>query len=252
MGITGRSTTGSCRQADPQPGQTDPRHRRWNGRPRASSPRSAWAPAGRVITNRLLAGHAGRSARRNGEAARPVPNVEYRVLDAERMDLDDDSCGRRGLPLRVHADGRPGRRRWPRRRRVLRDGGTLAFAVWQTPRSQPLGGRPRDDTRPAGPTCLRPSRERLGIFALESPTESASLAHRGRASISPSWRRSRSTSSYPDVPRPAGRARPPRRARLRGVVHALPDGGAAGDACGDHGERRPLPRRRRFLHRSRG
>ena len=71
------------------------------------------------------------AARRNG-AARGLENVEYRVLDAESMDLADDSVD--GVVSRwsymLMAD--PGKA-LSETNRVLRDGGTLAFAVWQTP-----------------------------------------------------------------------------------------------------------------------
>jgi SAM-dependent methyltransferase len=71
------------------------------------------------------------AAKRNGER-RGLSNVEYRVLDAERMDLDDDSVD--GVVCRwgymLMADPAAALRET---RRVLRDGGTLAFAVWQTP-----------------------------------------------------------------------------------------------------------------------
>lgn len=71
------------------------------------------------------------AARRNGER-QGLSNVEYRVLDAERMDLDDDSFD--GVLCRwgymLMADPAAA---LSETRRVLRDGGTLAFAVWQTP-----------------------------------------------------------------------------------------------------------------------
>ena len=79
------------------------------------------------------------AARRN--AARiGAPNVECRVLDAERIALDDDDGQRRALPLGLHADGRPGRRarrdapgappgRAPRLRGVLRPPGEPLAAL---------------------------------------------------------------------------------------------------------------------------
>ncbi len=71
------------------------------------------------------------AARRNG-AARGIDNVEFRVMDAEAMDLRDDSVD--GVvsrwsymlmadPVKALAETN----------RVLRDEGTLAFVVWQTP-----------------------------------------------------------------------------------------------------------------------
>ncbi len=80
------------------------------------------------------------AARRNGERIR-LSNVEYRVLDAERMDLDADSVdgvlSRWGYMLM--ADPAAALRET---RRVLRDGGTLAFAVWQTPDRNPWAALP--------------------------------------------------------------------------------------------------------------
>jgi SAM-dependent methyltransferase len=80
------------------------------------------------------------AARRNGER-RGLSNVEYRALDAERMDLDDNSVD--GVLCRwgymLMADPAAALRET---RRVLRDGGTLAFAVWQTPDRNPWAAIP--------------------------------------------------------------------------------------------------------------
>lgn len=71
------------------------------------------------------------AARRNGEQ-QGVSNVEFQVLDAERMDFDDDSFD--GVVCRwgymLMADPAAA---LSETRRVLRDGGTLGFAVWQGP-----------------------------------------------------------------------------------------------------------------------
>jgi SAM-dependent methyltransferase len=80
------------------------------------------------------------AARRNGER-RGLSNVEYRVLDAERMGLDDNSVD--GVLCRwgymLMADPAAALRET---RRVLRDGGRLAFAVWQTPDRNPWAAIP--------------------------------------------------------------------------------------------------------------
>ncbi len=80
------------------------------------------------------------AARRNGEH-RGLQNVEYRVLDAERMDLEDGSVD--GVLCRwgymLMADPAAALRET---RRVLRDGGTLAFAVWQGPDRNPWAAIP--------------------------------------------------------------------------------------------------------------
>jgi SAM-dependent methyltransferase len=106
------------------------------------------------------------AARRNGQA-QGVGNVEHRVLDAERMDLDDDSVD--GVVCRwgymLIAD--PGAA-LKETRRVLRDGGPLAFAVWRTPDLNPWAALP-------GMTLVQrghmppPEPGAPGIFALGDP-----------------------------------------------------------------------------------
>ena len=80
------------------------------------------------------------AARRNGSRL-GLDNVEHRVLDAERMDLDDDSVdgvlSRWGYMLMADPAAA-----LKETRRVLRDGGTLAFAVWQTPDRNPWAALP--------------------------------------------------------------------------------------------------------------
>jgi SAM-dependent methyltransferase len=71
------------------------------------------------------------AARRNGERA-GVTNAEYRVLDAERMDLEDDSVDKVVSRWSYMLMADPGRA-LKETRRVLKDGGTNAFCVWQTP-----------------------------------------------------------------------------------------------------------------------
>jgi ubiquinone/menaquinone biosynthesis C-methylase UbiE len=79
-------------------------------------------------------------ARRQGEA-RGAQGFEYRVLDAERMDLEDDSVDavvcRWGYMLMADPAAALGETR-----RVLREGGPLAFAVWTTPDRNPWGTLP--------------------------------------------------------------------------------------------------------------
>src|SRR3954471_4824702 len=105
-------------------------------------------------------------ARRNGEG-RGLGNVEYRVMDAERMDLEDDSVD--GVVCRwgymLMAD--PGAA-LKETRRVLRDGGRLSFAVWRTPDRNPWAAVP-------GMTLVQrghmppPEQGAPGIFALGDP-----------------------------------------------------------------------------------
>jgi SAM-dependent methyltransferase len=79
-------------------------------------------------------------ARRQSKA-RKLTNVEHRVLDAESMDLDDDSVD--GVVCRwgymLMADPGAALRET---RRVLRGGGPLAFAVWMTPDRNPWSAVP--------------------------------------------------------------------------------------------------------------
>jgi ubiquinone/menaquinone biosynthesis C-methylase UbiE len=71
------------------------------------------------------------AARRNGEA-QGLDNVEHRVLDAENMDLEDDSfdrvVARWGYMLMADPAAA-----LAETRRVLRDDGRLSFAVWAGP-----------------------------------------------------------------------------------------------------------------------
>jgi ubiquinone/menaquinone biosynthesis C-methylase UbiE len=105
-------------------------------------------------------------ARRWGEA-RGLTNVEYRVLDAEGMDLPDDAVD--GVVCRwgymLMADPAAALRET---RRVLRRGGPLAFAVWRTPERNPWQAVPgmtlvqrghRPPPEPGAP----------GIFAMGEP-----------------------------------------------------------------------------------
>jgi SAM-dependent methyltransferase len=105
-------------------------------------------------------------AKRVGEA-RGVTNVEHRVLDAEQMDFEDDSFD--GVVCRygymLMADPAAA---LSQTRRVLRDGGTLAFAVWMTPDRNPWAAIP-------GMTLVErghmppPEPGAPGIFALGDP-----------------------------------------------------------------------------------
>jgi SAM-dependent methyltransferase len=105
-------------------------------------------------------------ARRQGQA-RGLSNLEYRVLDAERMELDDDSVD--GVVCRfaymLMADPAAALRET---RRVLRNGGPLAFAVWATPDRNPWAAIPRmtyvqrGHVPPPDPTAP-------GIFAMGMP-----------------------------------------------------------------------------------
>jgi ubiquinone/menaquinone biosynthesis C-methylase UbiE len=138
MDITGRVNAWLVEKADPQPGQI------------FLDIAAGTGDLGLAVAERVGAGgHVISSdfspnmvevARRNGEA-RGLTQVEYRVLDAEKMDLDDDSVD--GVVCRwgymLMADPAAALRET---RRVLRDGGPLAFAVWAPPDRNPWAAIP--------------------------------------------------------------------------------------------------------------
>jgi SAM-dependent methyltransferase len=106
-------------------------------------------------------------------AARGLKNVEYRVLDAERMELADASVD--GVACRfgymLMADPGAALRE---SHRVLRDGGTLTFAVWAPPDRNLWAALPAmtlvqrghmPPPEPGGP----------GIFALADPARIGEL-----------------------------------------------------------------------------
>jgi ubiquinone/menaquinone biosynthesis C-methylase UbiE len=100
-------------------------------------------------------------------------NVEHRVLDAERMDLEDDSAD--GVLCRwgymLMADPAAALRET---RRVLRDGGRLAMSVWGPAQSNPwasVAGRALLEHTGAPP----PDPTAPGIFALADRERTRSL-----------------------------------------------------------------------------
>jgi len=111
-------------------------------------------------------------ARRNGEG-RGLSNVEHRVMDAERMDLEEDSVD--GVACRwgymLMADPAAALKET---RRVLRDGGRLAFAVWAAADRNPWAAIP-------GMTLVQrghmppPEPGAPGIFALADPDRTREL-----------------------------------------------------------------------------
>jgi ubiquinone/menaquinone biosynthesis C-methylase UbiE len=106
-------------------------------------------------------------AARRIAASRGLDNVEFRVLDAERMDLDDDSVD--GAVCRwgymLMADPAAALRET---RRVLRDGGSLGFAVWAGPDRNPWAALPAM-TMVARGHLQPPEPGAPGIFAMADP-----------------------------------------------------------------------------------
>lgn len=164
IGLTGRVNEWIVERVDPQPGQTVLEL--------AAGPGDlGFRVAGRV-------GDAGRVmstdfapemvdiARRFGEA-RGLGNVEYSVLDAERMDLAEDSVDsvvcRWGYMLM--AEPAVALRET---RRVLRGGGPLAFAVWASPDRNPWAAVPAVTLVQRG-HMPPPQPGAPGIFAMGDP-----------------------------------------------------------------------------------
>ena len=105
-------------------------------------------------------------ARRVGEA-RGVSNVEHRVLDAERMDLDDDSFDAVVCRFGYMLMADPGAA-LAETRRVLRDGGPLGFAVWAQPDRNPWAAIPAMTLVERG-HFPPPEPGAPGMFALNEP-----------------------------------------------------------------------------------
>jgi ubiquinone/menaquinone biosynthesis C-methylase UbiE len=164
MDITGQVNDWLVQKADPQPGQTILEIAAGTG-DLGFHVAERVGQEGRVISTDF-APEMVDVARRFGEA-RGLTNVEYRVLDAESMDLDDDSVD--GAVCRwgymLMADPAAALRET---RRVLRDGCPLAFAVWRTPDRNPWAAVP-------GMTLVQrghmpaPEPGAPGIFALGEP-----------------------------------------------------------------------------------
>jgi ubiquinone/menaquinone biosynthesis C-methylase UbiE len=166
MGITGPVNEWIVDRADPQPGQTVLDIAAGTGDLGFLAAERVGSE-GRVISTDF-APEMVEAARRHGEA-RGLSNVEHRVLDAENMDLDDDSVDavvcRWGYMLMADPAAA-----LAETRRVLRDGGPLAFAVWRTPDRNPWAAL-------AGMTLVErghmpaPEPGMPGIFALGDPDE---------------------------------------------------------------------------------
>jgi SAM-dependent methyltransferase len=111
--------------------------------------------------------------RRAGELG--ISNAEFRTLDAEHMDIEDGSVD--GVLCRwgymLMADPAAA---LAETRRVLAEGGRLAFSVWGDPRRNPWASVPMqvllEHTGAAPPDPLAP-----GIFAMASEARTRDLLH---------------------------------------------------------------------------
>jgi ubiquinone/menaquinone biosynthesis C-methylase UbiE len=122
---------------------------------------------GRLISSDVSAGMV--DAAQRGAEARGLGNVEFRVMDAQAIELPDSSVdavlSRFGVmlapePARVVREAR----------RVLRDGGRLAYAVWGPPDQNPwltlfVGALLQTGNAPPGGDPIGPS----GVFSLAAP-----------------------------------------------------------------------------------
>ena len=106
------------------------------------------------------------AAKRVGEE-RGVSNVEYRVLDAENMDLEDDSVDRVVARWGYMLMAEPAAA-LAETRRVLRDGGRLAFAVWAPPQENQWAAIPGMALVERG-IVPPPEPGAPGIFAMAEP-----------------------------------------------------------------------------------
>jgi ubiquinone/menaquinone biosynthesis C-methylase UbiE len=163
-GVSGRVNEWIVEKADPQPGQIVLDVAAGPGDLGFRVARQV-GDGGRVISTDFAPEMAA-VARRLGDG-QGLTNVEYRVLDAERMDLDDDSVDavvcRWGYMLMADPAAA-----LSESRRVLRDGGPLAFAVWAPPDRNPWAALPamtlvqRGQMPPHEPAAP-------GIFAMADP-----------------------------------------------------------------------------------
>ncbi len=162
--VSGRVNEWIVAEADPQPGQTvlevaaGPGDLGFRVAARVGD-------GGRLLSTDFSPEMVAAAQRLGG--GRGLTNVDYKVLDAERMDLDDDSVDavvcRWGYMLMADPAAA-----LAETRRVLRDGGRLAFAVWASPERNPWAALPamtlvrRGHVPPPQPGAP-------GIFALADP-----------------------------------------------------------------------------------
>jgi SAM-dependent methyltransferase len=102
-----------------------------------------------------------------------LENAEHRVLDAERMDLDDSSVDgvlcRFGYMLMADPGAALGETR-----RVLREGGRLSFAVWAEPERNPWAAIPGKAMVELG-HLPAPEPGAPGIFSMADPSRIRAL-----------------------------------------------------------------------------
>jgi len=172
-------TTGPVSQAlvkrlDPQPGQTILDIAAGTGDTGFLAAESL-GDDGRLISTDFSSGMVEKARQVSSE--RGLTNVEHRVLDAEQMDLEDDSVdgavARFGYMLMADPAKALGETK-----RVLRDGGTLAFAVWATPERNLWAAIPAMELVSRG-HLTPPEPGTPGIFAMGEPDRIRELVAAG-------------------------------------------------------------------------
>jgi ubiquinone/menaquinone biosynthesis C-methylase UbiE len=138
MDVTGPVNKWLADSADPQPGQTVLELAAGTGDLGLKLAERV-GETGRVISTDF-APQMIEVAKRNG-SARGLHNVDYRVQDAERLELEDDSVDAVVCRFGYMLMADPGAA-LRETRRVLRDGGPLCFAVWRTPDLNPWAAVP--------------------------------------------------------------------------------------------------------------
>jgi SAM-dependent methyltransferase len=190
--ITGTVGERLIERLDPQPGQTLLELAAGTG-DTGFKAAARLAPEGRLISTDFSPAMV-EQARVVGEKL-GLENVEYRVLDAERMDLDDDSVD--GVLCRwgymLMADPAAA---LAETRRVLREGGRLCFSVWAGPERNPWAST-------TGMVLVQqghippPERGAPGIFAMADPDRIRELV-RGAGFSDPEIEQVPVTWDYPD------------------------------------------------------
>jgi SAM-dependent methyltransferase len=127
---------------------------------------------GRLITTDLSPSMLDAARRRGAELG--IRNVEYRVMDAERIELDADSVD--GVLCRFGYMLMPDpAAAFSQTRRVLRPGGRLALAVWGAPERNPFFGIIAASLVKRGHVPPPEPPPAPGIFSLGSPQRITAL-----------------------------------------------------------------------------